>query len=56
MQNILVEDILTADNIDQVKIMKKLIILEKEIFNSIMNKETIYYKPDNIASINSYMK
>ena len=56
MQNILVEDILTADNIDQVKIMKKLIILEKEIFNSIMNKETIYYKPDNIASINSYSK
>ena len=54
LQGILYEDILTADNIDQIKIMKKLIILEKEIFNSIMNKETIYYKPDNIASINSY--
>ena len=56
MQDILVEDILTADNIDQVNIMKKLIILEKDIFNSIMNKETKYYKPDNIASINSYSK
>ena len=56
MQDILVEEILTADNIDQVNIMKKLIILEKDIFNSIMNKETKYYKPDNIASINSYSK
>lgn len=56
MQNILVEDILTADNIDQVNIMKKLIILEKVIYKSIMNKETKYYKPDNIASINSYSK
>ena len=56
MQNILVEDILTTDNIDQVNIMKKLIILEKVIYKSIMNKETKYYKPDNIASINSYSK
>ncbi len=36
--------------------MKKLILMEKEIFNSINNKETKYYKPDNIASINSYAK
>ena len=36
--------------------MKQLIIFEKEIYNSIMNKETKYYKPDNIASINSYDK
>lgn len=34
--------------------MKKLVLMEKEIFNSINNKETKYYKPDNIASINSY--
>jgi hypothetical protein len=36
--------------------MKKLIILEKEIYNSIMNKETTYYKPDNIAAMNTYKK
>ena len=30
--------------------------MEKEIFNSINNKETKYYKPDNIAAINTYKK
>jgi hypothetical protein len=36
--------------------MKKLVIIEKEIISSIMNKETIYYKPDNIAAMSSYKK
>lgn len=56
LQHILYEDVLTADKVDQVHIMKQLIIFEKEIYNSIMNKETKYYKPDNIASISSYNK
>ena len=56
MQKILHDEILTADKIDQVKIMKQLVILEKDIYNSIMNKETRYYKPDNIGSLNSYKK
>lgn len=56
LQNILYEDVLMTNNIDQIKIMKKLVIMEKDIFSSIMNKETKYYKPDNIASINSYKK
>lgn len=56
LQHILYEDILTADKIDQIKIMKNLVILEKEIFRSIMNKETKYYKPDNIAAMSSYNK
>jgi len=56
LQHILYEDVLTADKVDQIAIMKKLILLEKEIYNSIMNKETLYYKPDNIAAINSYKK
>ena len=56
LQGILYEDILTADNIDQVGIMKKLILLEKNIYNSIMNKEVKYYKPDNIAAMSSYKK
>lgn len=56
LQHILYEDVLTADKVDQVHVMKQLIIFEKEIYNSIMNKELKYYKPDNIASINSYKK
>ena len=56
LQDILYEDILTADNIDQIAIMKKLIIMEKEITSSILKKETKYYKPDNIAPMRSYAK
>lgn len=54
MQEILYEEILAADRIDQIRVIKKLAILEKQIYDSIMNKETKYYKPDNIAAINSY--
>lgn len=54
LQHILYEDVLTADKVDQANIMKKLILLEKEIYTSIMNKETKYYKPDNIAAMSSY--
>lgn len=54
MQEILYEEILTAGRIDQIRVIKKLAILEKQIYDSIMNKETKYYKPDNIAAINSY--
>lgn len=56
MQEILYEDILTADRIDQIKVMKQLAILEKSIYNSIMAKETTYYKPDNVKAISSYDK
>lgn len=56
LQNILYEDVLTCDQIDQVKVMKELIFVEKEIIRSIMNKETKYYKPDNIAPARSYAK
>ena len=56
LQYILYEDVLTADKVDQVHVMKQLIIFEKEIYNSIMNKELKYYKPDNIAAISSYNK
>ena len=54
MQSILYEDILTADNIDQIRIIKKLAILEKQIFDNIMSKKTDFYKPDNVAPISSY--
>ena len=56
LQKVLYEDILTASNIDQKQVMKQLVVVEKQIYDSIMNKETKYYKPDNIASMNSYAK
>lgn len=56
LQHILYENVLTADKVDQVAVMKKLVLLEKEIYKSIMNKETLYYKPDNIAAMNTYNK
>ena len=43
-QDILYEDILMAKQIDQRRVMKKLILIEKDIIKSIMNKEIIYYK------------
>lgn len=54
MQQILYEDILNADTVDQINVLKKLAILEKNIFTAIMNKSVDYYKPDNIAAISNY--
>lgn len=54
-QKILYEDVLnTNGSIDQIAILKKLVIIEKQIVQSILNKETTYYKPDNIGSMSSY--
>ena len=53
-KNILLNDIMTSDNIDQIGIMKKMIMLENKIHKSIMNKEVKYYRPDNIAPMNTY--
>lgn len=54
LQNLLYEEIMTADRIDQIRIMKKLILIEKEIVKSIQNGETKYYKPDNISAMRHY--
>lgn len=55
-KEILYEDIMNADKIDQITVMKKLVIMENSIYDSIMNKETKYYRPDNVAPMNSYAK
>lgn len=54
LKKILLEEILMADNIDQLSILKKLAILEKQIINSINSGSKEYYKPVNIKSINGY--
>ena len=56
LQKILYEQILSTDKIDQVKIMKKLTLVEKKIYDDIMAGGTKYYKPDNIAAMNTYKK
>jgi hypothetical protein len=55
-KEILYEDIMNADNIDQITIMKKLVMMENSIYDSIMNGETKYYRPDNVAAMSSYGK
>lgn len=56
LKQILYEDILNSGPIDQVAIMKKMILVEKEIIDNIMAKKTDFYKPDNISSLRSYAK
>ena len=54
LQTILYEDIMMSDHIDQIKIIKKLILIEKRIIQDILDKKTTFYKPDNVAPMNSY--
>jgi hypothetical protein len=54
LKKILYEDILDANNIDQIGTLKKLAILERQIFDSIQNGETKYHKPARIKALNSY--
>jgi hypothetical protein len=54
LKKILLEDILAADNIDQMKILKDMAILEHKIIDSINSGSKEYYKPVNIKSIGAY--
>lgn len=54
MKRVLYEDILNADEIDQIKLLKDLAMIEREIYDSIIRGEKIYYKPVKVKSMSSY--
>lgn len=54
LSKILYEDILKSKNIDQLKIINKLAVLEKQIKEAIVNGSTEYFKPMKVKSIRSY--
>ena len=54
LSKILYEDILKSNNINQIKIINKLAVLEKHIREAIINGSTEYFKPMKVKSIRSY--
>lgn len=54
LKKILYEDILKAPEIDQVRVLKDIAIIEKEIYQSIQNGDKKFYKPVKVKSQNAY--
>lgn len=54
LKKILFEDILDTPNVDQVRVIKSLAAVEKEIFNSITSGEKKFYKPAKVKSVSAY--
>lgn len=54
LKKILLEDILTTNNIDQVKILNDIAILEQDIYNNLKSGDRKFYKPVTIKSFDNY--
>ena len=54
LKEIIYEEVLNAENVDIIEILKKLAIFEKTIYNSLINGEKDFLKPARIKSMNSY--
>lgn len=54
LSRILYEDIVNAEELDQLKILNELAIVEKNIYTSINNGDTTYFKPQRIKSMTAY--
>lgn len=54
LKKILYDDILNSESIDQIRVLKDIAIVEKEIFDSINNGEKRFFKPVKVKSLSSY--
>ena len=54
LKKILYEDILNAITIDQIKVLRDIAKVEKQIYDSIMNGEKKFFKPVKVKSLSSY--
>jgi len=54
LRKILLEDILTGDTVDQLRLIKDIAILEKTIYNDLKSGSKKYYKPAVIKSMDNY--
>lgn len=54
LEKILYEEILNTDKINQVQIIKRLAILEKQIFQSLESGNKEFYKPVEVKSMSNY--
>ena len=50
LKRIMYEDVLTCEDVDQIRILKDIAILEKDIFNSLSSGSKDFYKPAVIKS------
>lgn len=54
LKSILYEDILNSEEIDQMKVLNDIVVMERDIYKSLASGETLYYKPVKIKPQASY--
>lgn len=54
LKKILYDDILNSESIDQIKVLRDIATVEKEIYDSINNGEKKFFKPVKVKSLSSY--